>query len=97
MPPDEPFRDVLLPTKPEPIRLPDTITVPRTDPIYNCHAYLTVRRPTPLPGGAMSSNLRAVRTSFSSFASERGMAGVWRFRTAASAVPTIAAMNRSAR
>ena len=27
--------------KPEPIRLPETITVPRTDPIYNCHAYLT--------------------------------------------------------
>ncbi len=25
----------------EPIRLPDTITVPRTDPIYNCHSYLT--------------------------------------------------------
>ena len=22
-------------------RLPETITVPRTDPIYNCHAYLT--------------------------------------------------------
>ena len=30
-----------LPVKPEPIRLPETITVPRTDPIYNCHAYLT--------------------------------------------------------
>ena len=27
--------------KPEPQRLPETITVPRTDPIYNCHAYLT--------------------------------------------------------
>ena len=27
--------------KPVPIRLPDTITVPRTDPIYNCHTYLT--------------------------------------------------------
>ena len=27
--------------KHEPIRLPETITVPRTDPIYNCHAYLT--------------------------------------------------------
>ena len=27
--------------KPTPIRLPDTITVPRTDPIYNCHTYLT--------------------------------------------------------
>ena len=27
--------------KPEPIRLPETITVPRTDPIYNCHGYLT--------------------------------------------------------
>ena len=27
--------------KPDPIRLPETITVPRTDPIYNCHAYLT--------------------------------------------------------
>ena len=27
--------------KPEPHRLPGTITVPRTDPIYNCHAYLT--------------------------------------------------------
>ena len=27
--------------KPEPIPLPETITVPRTDPIYNCHAYLT--------------------------------------------------------
>ena len=27
--------------KPEPVRLPDTITVPRTDPIYNCHTYLT--------------------------------------------------------
>ncbi len=26
---------------PDPIRLPETITVPRTDPIYNCHAYLT--------------------------------------------------------
>ena len=26
---------------PEPIQLPETITVPRTDPIYNCHAYLT--------------------------------------------------------
>ena len=25
----------------KPIRLPETITVPRTDPIYNCHAYLT--------------------------------------------------------
>lgn len=25
----------------EPTRLPDTVTVPRTDPIYNCHAYLT--------------------------------------------------------
>ena len=25
----------------EPFRLPETITVPRTDPIYNCHAYLT--------------------------------------------------------
>ena len=25
----------------EPIQLPETITVPRTDPIYNCHAYLT--------------------------------------------------------
>ena len=30
-----------MPVKPEPIRLPDTITVRRTDPIYNCHAYLT--------------------------------------------------------
>ena len=27
--------------KPDLSRLPDTITVPRTDPIYNCHAYLT--------------------------------------------------------
>ena len=27
--------------KPEISRLPETITVPRTDPIYNCHAYLT--------------------------------------------------------
>ena len=27
--------------KPEPVRLPETIAVPRTDPIYNCHAYLT--------------------------------------------------------
>ena len=27
--------------KPEPVPLPETITVPRTDPIYNCHAYLT--------------------------------------------------------
>ena len=27
--------------KPEPIGLPETISVPRTDPIYNCHAYLT--------------------------------------------------------
>ena len=27
--------------KPESIPLPDTITVPRTDPIYNCHAYMT--------------------------------------------------------
>ena len=27
--------------KPEPIQLPETISVPRTDPIYNCHAYLT--------------------------------------------------------
>ena len=27
--------------KPEPIRLPETVAVPRTDPIYNCHAYLT--------------------------------------------------------
>ena len=25
----------------EPAQLPDTIAVPRTDPIYNCHAYLT--------------------------------------------------------
>ena len=33
--------DVFLPVKPEPFRLPETITVPRTDPIYNCHAYLT--------------------------------------------------------
>ena len=31
----------LLPVKPEPQQLPGTITVPRTDPIYNCHAYLT--------------------------------------------------------
>ena len=41
MPPDEPFRDVLLSMKPESIPLPEAITVPRTDPIYNCHAYLT--------------------------------------------------------
>ena len=27
--------------KQEPVRLPEAITVPRTDPIYNCHAYLT--------------------------------------------------------
>ena len=27
--------------KPESMQLPDTITVPRTDPVYNCHAYLT--------------------------------------------------------
>ena len=27
--------------KPESIPLPETIAVPRTDPIYNCHAYLT--------------------------------------------------------
>lgn len=27
--------------KPEIAQLPETITVPRTDPIYNCHAYLT--------------------------------------------------------
>ena len=27
--------------KPDPVPLPETITVPRTDPIYNCHAYLT--------------------------------------------------------
>ena len=27
--------------KPKPIRLPETITVPRTDSIYNCHSYLT--------------------------------------------------------
>ena len=33
--------DVLPPVKPESIPLPETITVPRTDPIYNCHAYLT--------------------------------------------------------
>ena len=26
---------------PEPAQLPETITVPRTDPIYNCHTYLT--------------------------------------------------------
>ena len=26
---------------PDPIQLSETITVPRTDPIYNCHAYLT--------------------------------------------------------
>ena len=25
----------------EPIPLPGTVAVPRTDPIYNCHAYLT--------------------------------------------------------
>ena len=31
----------MLPVKPEPIRLPETVAVPRTDPIYNCHAYLT--------------------------------------------------------
>ena len=30
-----------MPVNPELMRLPDTITVPRTDPIYNCHAYLT--------------------------------------------------------
>ena len=33
--------DALPPVKPESIPLPETITVPRTDPIYNCHAYLT--------------------------------------------------------
>ncbi|MCY4319567.1 MAG: DNA methyltransferase, partial [Alphaproteobacteria bacterium] len=27
--------------KPEPIPLPETIAVPRTDPVYNCHAYMT--------------------------------------------------------
>ena len=27
--------------KPESIPLPETIAVPRTDPVYNCHAYLT--------------------------------------------------------
>ena len=27
--------------KPEQVRLLGTITVPRTDPIYNCHAHLT--------------------------------------------------------
>ena len=27
--------------KPKPIQLSETITVPRTDPIYNCHSYLT--------------------------------------------------------
>ena len=31
----------MLPLKLEPIQLPETISVPRTDPIYNCHAYLT--------------------------------------------------------
>ncbi len=35
------IRDTLPPVKPKPIRLPETITVPRTGPIYNCHAYLT--------------------------------------------------------
>ena len=35
------IRDVLPPVKPESIPLPETITVPRTDSVYNCHAYLT--------------------------------------------------------
>ena len=29
------------PVKTDTLRLPETITAPRTDPIYNCHAYLT--------------------------------------------------------
>ena len=33
--------DVVPPVKPESIPLPETIAVPRTDPTYNCHAYLT--------------------------------------------------------
>ena len=40
--------------KPEPIQLPETITVPRTDPIYNCHAYLTK-----VPIGAIQPFIRA--------------------------------------
>ena len=27
--------------KPELVPIPETIRVPRTDPIYNCHGYLT--------------------------------------------------------
>ena len=30
-----------MPVNPEPMQLPETIAAPRTDPIYNCHAYLT--------------------------------------------------------
>ena len=30
-----------MPAKTELLEIPDTITVPRTDPVYNCHAYLT--------------------------------------------------------
>ena len=33
--------NILSLVKLEPIRLSDTITVPRTDPVYNCHSYLT--------------------------------------------------------
>ena len=30
-----------MPVNPEPMQLPETIAAPRTDPIYNCHTYLT--------------------------------------------------------
>lgn len=28
-------------TKPDDLNIPDVVRAPRTDPIYNCHAYLT--------------------------------------------------------
>ena len=69
------------------------------------HCFVELRRRAGFSDGAgafgprdpLSSNPGVVRTSFFSFASEREMAGVWRFRTAASAAPTIAAMSRNAR
>ena len=60
--------------KPEPIQLPETITVPRTDPIYNCHAYLTK-----VPIGAIQPFIRTFTESgevVADFFAGSGMTGL---------------------
>lgn len=63
----------------DPSRLPDTITAPRTDPIYNCHGYLTK-----VPVGAIEPFIHAFTKPdevVADFFAGSGMTGLAAIRT----------------